>query len=83
MLWLGVCIGKNRGMLGYFNIKVKGVINAMANIKLNDILGLSDDEISNSKIELNMQAGGEAYIDRWLYCNGKDKENGTCPECGY
>lgn len=57
----------------------------MNSIKLNDILGLSEDEISNSKIELNMQAGvgGESYIDLWLYCSDTDKENGTCPECGY
>ena len=54
-------------------------------IKLNNILGLTDEEINNSKIELNMQAGvgGESYIDLWLYCDEKDKENGTCPECGY
>ncbi|HQL36090.1 MAG TPA: GIY-YIG nuclease family protein [Bacillota bacterium] len=57
----------------------------MHNIKLNDILGLSNDEILNSKIELNMQAGngGEAYINLWLYCSDMDKINGTCPECGY
>lgn len=32
-----------------------------------------------------MQAGvgGEAYIDRWLYCSEIDKQNGTCLECGY
>lgn len=49
----------------------------MNSIKLNDILGLSEDEISNSKIELNMQAGvgGESYIDLWLYCSDTDKEN--------
>lgn len=57
----------------------------MNKIKLNDILGLNEKEISNSKIELNMQAGvgGESYIDLWLYCSDIDKENGTCPECGY
>ena len=51
-------------------------------IKLNNILGLTDEEINNSKIELNMQAGvgGESYILLWLYCDGKDKENGTCPQ---
>lgn len=34
-------------------------------IKLNNILGLTDEEINNSKIELNMQAGvgGESYIN--------------------
>lgn len=57
----------------------------MNRIKLNDILGLNDTEISNSKIELNMQAGvgGKSYIDLWLYSSDIDKENGTCPECGY
>lgn len=57
----------------------------MNKIKLNHIFGLNEKEISNSKIELNMQAGvgGESYIDLWLYCSDTDKENGTCPECGY
>lgn len=27
--------------------------------------------------------GGRSFIDCWLACNEKDKENGTCPECGY
>lgn len=63
----------------------KGVVDTINNIKLNDILRLSEEEIFNSKIELNMQAGagGEAYIDLWLYCDEIDKGNGTCPECGY
>lgn len=56
-------------------------------IKLNDILGLSLEEISNSKIELNIQPGGEkkgrSHINMWLYCDEIDKINGTCPECGY
>lgn len=57
----------------------------MSNIELNDILRLSDQEIAKSKIELNMQegTGGEAYIDIWHCCNDKDKEDGTCPKCGY
>lgn len=57
----------------------------MNKIKLNTILGLCDEEIANSKIELNMQAGsgGAAYIDLWLACSDQDKENGTCPECGF
>ena len=50
----------------------------MNRIKLNDILGLSESEIANSKIELNMQAGvgGEAYIDLWLCCDKWIKEMG-------
>ena len=36
----------------------------MAEIKLNDILNLNDEQINNCKIELNMKAGkyGEKYI---------------------
>lgn len=55
------------------------------NLMLNDILNLTDDEILNSKIELNMQAGigGEPIIDRWLRCTEEEKENGTCADCSY
>lgn len=37
-------------------------------IKLNEILKLTTEEIENSRIELNMTegAGGIAYIDKWL-----------------
>lgn len=53
-------------------------------IKLNDILHLSDEEINNSKIELNMVEGknGEAYIDKWLSLDIKDKVSGIT-ECSY
>jgi GIY-YIG catalytic domain. len=54
-------------------------------INLNDILSLSENEISNSKIEFNMKAGnaGEHFLDRWLKCSDSDKENGTCKECSF
>ena len=37
-------------------------------LKLNDILNLSQDELKNSKIELNMTAGSgaESFMIRWL-----------------
>lgn len=54
-------------------------------ILLNNIIGLSDEEINNSKIELNSNAGtgGRAFIDTWLSSCDDDKYNGTCKECGY
>lgn len=57
----------------------------MNEIKLNDILGLTTEEIQKSKIELNMKAGpeGESYLERWLSNNIYDKINGICSECGY
>lgn len=50
---------------------------------LNDILHLSQEEISNSKIESNMQAGsgGQPFLDRWLKHTEEEKANGTCKEC--
>lgn len=52
---------------------------------LNDLFRLSDEEIKNSKIEFNMQAGvnGEAFLDRWLMSSNMDKLNGTCKGCSY
>ncbi|WP_440255556.1 hypothetical protein [Candidatus Avelusimicrobium sp.] len=37
-------------------------------ITLNEIFNLNEEEIKNSKIELNMKAGkdGESFLDRWL-----------------
>lgn len=55
----------------------------MSDIPLNSILGLSPEEVNNSKIELNMQADGDSFIDRWLFCDDEHKEKGTCPQCGY
>ena len=56
-------------------------------ILLNDILHLSKEEIANSKIELNMQAGpgGEWYLDRWLKRPLAEKEQGYGPnwDCSF
>lgn len=37
-------------------------------LKLNDIFNLTEEEINNSKIELNMAYGsqGDSFIDHWL-----------------
>lgn len=53
------------------------------NIHLNEILNLSQKEINNSKIELNMNhgTGGMPVLDKWLSCEEKDKENGTTDCC--
>lgn len=47
-------------------------------LKLNSILNLSEDEIKNSKIELNIShgKGGESYIDEWLGLSEEEKLNG-------
>lgn len=47
-------------------------------IKLNDILNFSDNEINNSRIELNMRdvITGEKYIDRWLALVEEEKISG-------
>lgn len=47
---------------------------------LSDILHLSKEEINNSKIEFNMQAGsgGQPFLDRWLKHSEGDKANSTC-----
>lgn len=47
---------------------------------LNNILKLTEEEIDNSKIEFNMQAGsgGQPFIDRWLKHTDEEKETGTC-----
>lgn len=52
-------------------------------IKLNDILHLTEEEISNSRIELNMIAGqgGEAFMDRWLRLSPDEKECGINACC--
>lgn len=54
-------------------------------LQLNQILNLSQDEIDNSKIELNMQAGrgGQPFLDRWLKHSEEEKASGTCAECSY
>lgn len=52
---------------------------------LNDILHLSQEEINNSKIEFNMQAGsgGQPFLDRWLKHTEEEKATGTCKDCSY
>lgn len=52
---------------------------------LNDILHLSEQEINNSKIELNMRAGsnGESFLDVWLEYSEEEKSLGKCTECSY
>lgn len=54
-------------------------------LMLNDILHLSPEEISNSKIELNMDIGrgGQSSLDIWLKHSDEKKENGTCEDCSY
>lgn len=56
----------------------------MEKIKLNDILHLTDEEINNSKIELNMSEGknGIPHIDKWLSLNDKEKSSGIT-DCSY
>jgi len=56
----------------------------MESIKLNDIFHLSDEEIRNSKIELNMHEGstGKKYIEKWLALSEKEKASGIT-DCSY
>ena len=53
-------------------------------IKLNDILHLTEEQIENSRIELNMTAGryGEAFISRWLELPSEAKKSGVS-DCSY
>ena len=52
---------------------------------LNNILNLTKEEIQNSKIEFNMQAGngGQPFLDRWLKHSEDEKMSGTCTDCSY
>ena len=52
---------------------------------LNNILKLTEEEIDNSKIEFNMQAGsgGQPFLDRWLKHTDEEKGTGTCKDCSY
>ena len=52
---------------------------------LNDVLHLTREEIENSKIEFNMQAGsgGQPFLDRWLKHTEEEKNTGTCKDCSY
>lgn len=51
---------------------------------LNDILRLSDDDIKNSKIELNATEGkgGDSYIDKWISIS-EDKKYSGITGCSY
>lgn len=53
-------------------------------LKLNDILNLSQDELKNSKIELNMTAGSgaESFMIRWLKTDKAKRESGIT-DCSY
>ncbi len=53
-------------------------------LMLNDLLNLSEKEIENSRIELNMTAGAGAgkFVDRWLKSDTNAKESGRT-ECSY
>lgn len=54
-------------------------------LSLNCVLNLTEKEIENSKIELNMRPGSDtvSFLDRWLKSDEADKEAGTCKECSY
>ena len=53
-------------------------------LPLNYILNLSEAELDNSRIELNMTegAGGIAYIDKWLSLTQAEKDSGLT-DCSY
>lgn len=67
----------------------KSILNfqrkANRKILLNDVLHLTREEIENSKIEFNMQAGsgGQPFPDRWLKHTEEEKNTGTCKDCSY
>ena len=52
---------------------------------LNTVLNLTKEEIQNSKIEFNMQAGsgGQPFLDRLLKHSEAEKMSGTCSDCSY
>lgn len=52
---------------------------------LNDILPLNMDQIANSRIELNMNAGigGETFIDKWLRFADEERQVDEYKECSY
>lgn len=54
-------------------------------LPLNNVLNLTKEEIENSKIEFNMQAGsgGQPFLDRWLKHSDDEKKSGTCTDCSY
>ena len=46
----------------------------MLSIKLNDILHLTEEQISNAKIALCMQYGGETFLSKWYESDPKDRK---------
>lgn len=54
-------------------------------LPLNYILNLTNDEIKNSKLELNMVAssGGKPFLDIWLNHTDEEKAEGICKNCSY
>ena len=48
---------------------------------LNTVLNLTKEEIQNSKIEFNMQAGsgGQPFLDRWLKHSEAEKMSALVP----
>lgn len=59
--------------------------NSSSDLYLNDILQLTEKQIQNSKIELNMRFGnpGPKVIDTWLPFTNEQKSRGACPECAF
>ena len=53
-------------------------------LALNSIFNLTEEEISNSRIELNMRegSGGISYIDKWLSLDDNQKKSGIT-DCSY
>lgn len=52
---------------------------------LNSILGLTEEQEKNSKIELNMKAGisGEEFLNLWLQYSEIEKKDGLCHNCSF
>lgn len=65
--------------------EVFGIGCVVMDLFLNDLFHLDTEEISNSKIELNMKAGkgGVSFLDRWLEHTEEEKKSGKCKDCSY
>ena len=52
--------------------KIEPQLKEVMDLPLNNVLNLTKEEIENSKIEFNMQAGsgGQPFLDRWLKHSG-------------
>ena len=68
-----LCVGGG----GTIGVKQKGGDMGVA-LKLNDVLHLTDEQVGNSKIELNMRSGGngERFIDLWLSLEESKRASG-------